>query len=288
MLTEMTRDLFLKECEGGIIQQAILDGVEPGLYAGCGILGKAGESALDPLFLPLAFTPDITNALPQSARLADHIRDLYERNDVPWDSDVNIGSFRNPEDREKDVYNDILFLVMSGHVYVYIGSVDPGVRYHDPDYRRRLGWTPGAAYLSQGYHKNSWVVGYHGRGRNRHLALVQIGGPVGIRRDKNANFELDPDEVVTYGYFGINRHVGRGETIGLYGGGCTVSKGAAYHVYFMDRLLEAERFKRNRRARISQTLFDIETIGVGFADELYDLAADQQAVVLSKGDFTVV
>lgn len=93
-----------------------------------------------------------------------------------------------------------------------------------------------------------WQVGYH-QGKANHLALVQTGGPVKVRRDRNKDYKQDGDKVDT-GYFGVNVHHGWNaaySNIGRTSAGCVVIPRIDLQQLFMRYIRQDSRYLANSK-----------------------------------------
>lgn len=180
------------------------------------------------------------------------VRELYARNGYYWDESVNIFGFRDETDQKKDVWNDLICVIVDTKIHVFKGTTDPGVYWARKSHRKKAGMTPGAAHLCLGQYVNTYVVGNH-RG---HEALVQWGGKVKVWRDINSNL-INDENVLQEGYFGINIHRGAGKTIGKWSAGCQVIQGYGNQAQFMRVVKSSLKFAESgKKARFNYTLFE--------------------------------
>jgi hypothetical protein len=137
-------------------------------------------------------------------------------------------------------------------VHFYTMTTNPGLVY----LKKPLAGTKGAAILVPGQYINTWELGMH---RDRHLALVQTGGPVKVYRDNNKNAVYDKDpRTIESGYFGINLHHASAddyETVDSYSAGCQVWR---YHQPHQDLMNDFKALAAKYRFRwFSYTLVDL-------------------------------
>jgi hypothetical protein len=106
----------------------------------------------------------------------------------------------------------------------------------------------GAARIDCPGQYSSWQVGYH-QGKANHLALVQTGGPVRVRRDRNKDFSQEGDKIDT-GYFGVNVHHGWNaaySNIGRTSAGCVVIPRIDLQKLFMSEIMKDRRYLANSK-----------------------------------------
>ena len=104
----------------------------------------------------------------------------------------------------------------------------------------------GAARIDCPGQYTAWQVGYH-QGKANHLALVQTGGPIRVRRDRNRDFIQAGDKVDT-GYFGVNVHHGWNaaySNIGRTSAGCVVIPRIDLQQLFMRYIRQDPRYLAN-------------------------------------------
>ena len=129
-------------------------------------------------------------------------------------------------DDRSNHFNDLFLLlgINKNLKYRYlqksVGTTEPG---HYYTYNRMN--PKGAARIQIDVkHEKIWQTGMHGRGRNRHKALVQIGNQVCVHRDNNEDGARTGD-LLDCGYHGINFHGGYDmptTNIGRASAGCQV------------------------------------------------------------------
>jgi len=136
---------------------------------------------------------------------------------------INLIGVRNPDNVNE--WNDTFLLVYQ------IGSTkvvhemndfttDPGSYY----LQKKFLSPKGCAILAEGQYRGVWKLGMHGK--KPYPALVQLGGPVTVYRDRDKDNELDfnPDSKEK-GWFGINLHHGYDSAdINWNSAGCQVFK----------------------------------------------------------------
>ena len=199
---------------------------------------------------------------PEPISLHLKIKELHARNGVPWE-DINIFGVRDETDIERDIWNDIIVVVIGQDVRVFAGTTDPGIYWADNRNRKKHGWEKGCAHLCLGYHKDSYKVGKH-RG---YEALVQWGNKVKIWRDIDEDFKHDETEIVKSGWFGINIHHGYdAKSIGKASAGCQVIRKKEDFLKFMEFVKSSPRYKKSKSARFSYMLY--EKNQVPFLEEL--------------------
>ena len=111
-------------------------------------------------------------------------------------------------------------------------------------------------------HEKIWQFGYHGRGNGRHLALLQIGNAVCVRRDHNQDFARTGDKL-DCGYHGINFHCGYDNpttNIGRASAGCQVIRSRKEHAASMEHLKRDYYYTRNNKHRFSYICLDASKV----------------------------
>lgn len=111
-------------------------------------------------------------------------------------------------------------------------------------------------------HEKIWQIGYHGKGSNRHKALVQIGNEICVTRDANKDFSRKNDKVMC-GYYGINFHHGYNmpaNNIGRASAGCQVIRSSKEHAAAMKIIETDYYFRQNKKHRFSYIILDANQI----------------------------
>lgn len=121
----------------------------------------------------------------------------------------------------------------------WIATTEPGAHYtHNPV-------NPGgAARIQIDKQFKSWSVGYHGSGKVRHTALVQVC-PINVCRDFNKDGFRTGDKLDT-GLFGVNQHSAfDSANVGRWSAGCLVGQSHDGHREFMNVVKSDRRYKEN-------------------------------------------
>jgi len=122
----------------------------------------------------------------------------------------------------------------------WVCTTEPGRHYT----QKRLN-PQGAARIEFGQY-SAWQVGIH---NGDHEALIQTGGKLTVRRDRDNSMTRTNDPIDS-GFFGINIHHGWNASLSAIGrtsAGCTVIPNAREFLHFM-RLVKSEpRYRRNAK-----------------------------------------
>lgn len=118
----------------------------------------------------------------------------------------------------------------------------------------------GAIFISPGQYR-SWQVGTHVgmSGRYAHEALIQTGGAIEGKRDRDRNGFPDTP---TSGYFGVNIHGpwSDGGAVEDRSAGCLVTRTVQAHREFMEIVKSDRRYQRDNNFVFSATVIDREKI----------------------------
>lgn len=146
------------------------------------------------------------------------------------DGDVFLFGIRNKNrDQKPDAFDDVVGVLVpiSGQYRLsfYEATTDPGkLELLDPSFAEAK--RNGTAIMKEGQYRGAYRLGYHGSGKWRHRALIQVRA-ITIYRDNNRNDTLDIHPLnTTEGLYGINIHGAALwksiESIGRYSAGCQV------------------------------------------------------------------
>lgn len=206
--------------------------------------------------IPTLSTPVEPPKLPRSLTLLDKIICCMKRHDFKiftGDGEYNIVAIRGmrpsgtPCENKPNHFDDLLvvFLYQDGVpelVDIWVCTTEPG---------RHWTMNPmnpgGAARIETPGQYTAWQVGYH-QGKANHLALVQTGGSVRVRRDRDKNYSPLGDRIDT-GYFGVNIHHGWNaaySNIGRTSAGCTVIPRIDLQQLFMKHIRKDKRYLANK------------------------------------------
>ena len=149
----------------------------------------------------------------------DLLREAYLINGGKWQR-FNYGGVRNPNDQDKDGFNDVIFAATNDIMILMQGTTDPGKRGTEKSAK-------GVCHMIEGFHANTHALGWHG-GKDkawRHEAFIQVA-PVPYWRDKDRDYELSGRDAIIRDEpaSGINIHstLGSPEEIGGWSIGCQV------------------------------------------------------------------
>ena len=221
--------------------------------------------------------PDIkTSERAHIAKILNRIKDLGISLDKPPQNAQNdeycvniIGleglnpDFTTNDDRSNH-FND-LFIILGinkdlkfRYLQKSVGTTEPG---HHYTFNRMN--PKGAARIQLDVkHEKIWQYGKHGRGKNRHNALVQWGGPVCVHRDDNED-TFRTGDVLDCGYHGINFHGGYDMPTSNIGGasaGCQVIQKMGEIASAMEHIKNDYYFIRDEKHRFSYIALDASKI----------------------------
>lgn len=133
----------------------------------------------------------------------DLLKRSFQNLGYAWSSNTpNIIGIRTSLD-VPNVFNDFIGVVIEDKniIQFFEGTTDPGTYWLENPMNKK-----GTSILVPNQYKNSWVLGYHSSGLNRHEALVQ-SKPIEVWRDNNKDNKIyiDPKSL-DKGIFGINIH----------------------------------------------------------------------------------
>ena len=167
-------------------------------------------------------------------------------------------------DDKSNHFNDLFLLLGINKALKYrylqksVGTTEPG---HYYTYNRMN--PKGAARIQIDVkHEKIWQVGYHGRGRNRHKALIQWGNAVCVHRDNNED-TFRTGDLLDCGYHGINFHGGYDmptTNIGRASAGCQVIQKMAEISAAMEHVERDYYWLRDDKYRFSYICLDASKI----------------------------
>jgi len=149
----------------------------------------------------------------------ESMRIAYLANGGNWGR-FNMGGIRNPSSQSKDIFNDVIFAATNEIMVLCQGTTDPGKRGTEKSVK-------GVCHMVEGFHQNSWALGWHGSKDKtwRHEAFIQVAS-IPYWRDKDRDFEISGADQVIYDEpaSGINIHstLGNPAEIGGWSIGCQV------------------------------------------------------------------
>lgn len=155
---------------------------------------------------------------------------------IIYKNQINLVAIRN-KNHKSDTFDDSLFVFKVDKSYNllwfkrYIITTEPGLYWLLKPMNRK-----GTAILKPGQYVGAYKLGYHGRGKNRHRALVQVR-PVTVFRDNNKDKNIDL-RITDTGLFGVNIHRASGtfnitELIDRYSAGCQVFQNKLHQEEFI-------------------------------------------------------
>jgi len=177
---------------------------------------------------------------------------------------LNIFGIRSAKrDQSCDKFDDLLGVsyvdaVGKEVLVLYAATTDPGLEHLvNPQFREAI--KNGTAILKEGQYRAAYQLGWHGSGRWRHHALIQVR-PVTCYRDANRDSILDTSGKESTGLYGINIHAASLlkvlDKIGAYSAGCQVIRHSA-HMQDLAQLCRRQAIE-GLGSSFTYTLFDEE------------------------------
>lgn len=189
--------------------------------------------------------------------LIPQIEAMYKKYGGVLDPEFNQFGIRNPENQNKDIFNDTLgiYLPKEKKVLIYTGTTDPGT---SCTFKK----SGGAAHMCEGFHKDIWVLEIHAKISNpkfAHEAFCQRPehetGPVKIWRDVNKNYIEDDNVYQSGNWFGINKHRASKlyvvHEIDDYSWGCIVAQDAKDHEKEVEIAKQTQKYKKDKFCKFS-------------------------------------